>query len=34
MLPPLNLSEADAREALQRLEKTFAAARQQAKETA
>ncbi|WP_081714517.1 aspartate aminotransferase family protein [Asticcacaulis sp. AC466] len=34
MLPPLNLTEADAREALARLEKTFAAARAKARETA
>ena len=34
MLPPLNLTEADAREALARLEKTFAAARVKARETA
>ena len=34
MLPALNLTEADAREALDRLEKTFIAAREQAKETA
>ena len=34
MLPALNLTEADAREALERLEKTFVAAREKAKETA
>lgn len=34
MLPALNLTEADAREALDRLEKTFVAARENAKETA
>jgi acetylornithine/N-succinyldiaminopimelate aminotransferase len=34
MLPALNLTEADAREALDRLEKTFVAAREKAKETA
>jgi len=33
MLPALNLTEADAREALDRLEKTFAAVREKAKET-
>jgi len=34
MLPALNLTEADAREALDRLEKTFIAAREKAKEIA
>jgi acetylornithine/N-succinyldiaminopimelate aminotransferase len=34
LLPALNITEADAREALERLEKTFAAAREKAKETA
>jgi acetylornithine/N-succinyldiaminopimelate aminotransferase len=34
MLPALNITEADAREALDRLEKTFMAAREKAKETA
>ncbi|MGN6364554.1 aspartate aminotransferase family protein [Asticcacaulis taihuensis] len=34
MLPALNLTEANAREALDRLEKTFVAAREKAKETA
>ncbi len=34
LLPALNITEADAREALERLEKTFIAAREKAKETA
>ena len=34
MLPALNITEADAREALDRLEKTFVATREKAKETA
>ncbi len=34
MLPALNMTEADAREALERLETTFASAREKAKETA